>query len=93
MSDNWEKGKRGFQSSLNDIQLKELFNFWIQNDWENSPAREMLKRLYGIKLADRTLASYKKRLRKILSKKSDKKKKWNHEEKKSIDHHHCLEKL
>ena len=65
MSDNWKKGKRGFQSSLNDIQQKELFNFWIQNDWENSPAREMLKRLYGIKLADRTLALYKKRLRKI----------------------------
>jgi len=64
LSDNWEKGKRGFQSSLNDIQQKELFNFWIQNDWKNSPAREMLKRLYGITLAPRTLAEYKKRLKK-----------------------------
>jgi len=64
LSDNWEKGKRGFQSSLNDIQQKELFNLWIQNGWKNAPARETLKRLYGITLAPRTLAEYKKRLRK-----------------------------
>ena len=64
LANNWETGHRGFKATLDDIQQKELFNCWIQNDWKNTPAKEMLKRLYGLELPKRTFAEYKRRLKK-----------------------------
>jgi len=64
LADNWEKGRRGFKASLDDIQQKELFNCWVQHDWKNAPAKNMLEQLYQIILPERTLQEYKTRFKK-----------------------------
>jgi len=64
---NWAKGEKGFQSRLDDSQRKALYACWLRNEWKNQPARDMLKRSFGIELPDRTLGDYKKRLKRILT--------------------------
>ena len=61
--DNYEKGKKGFQSKLSQEQRLELVEVWIQNDWETQPAKKWLKEKYGIELRQNTLWYYKKRLK------------------------------
>jgi len=63
-ANNWELGRRGFKATLDDIQQKELLNCWVQNDWKNAPAKEMLSSRHDIELPVRTLAEYKSRFRK-----------------------------
>jgi len=63
MTDNWSQGEKGFQARLDESQQKALYEFWLRNDWKNQPARDMLKRSFGIELPDRTLGDYKRRLK------------------------------
>ena len=60
---NYVKGKRGFQSTLNQSQINGLLHVWIQNEWKNEPARRYLKESHRIVLPERTLSDNKKRLR------------------------------
>ena len=60
---NYEKGKRGFQPTLNQSQINGLLHVWIQNEWKNDPARRYLKESHRIVLPERTLSDNKKRLR------------------------------
>ena len=66
-SQNYSKGKRGFQPSLTESQKAELLRVWIQFDWKSEPARLILKERHGIELAERTLSIYKKDLREMYS--------------------------
>ena len=63
-TDNWQRGKRGFQSKLSQEQQLELVEVWIQNDWKTTPAKKWLKEKYGIELKQNTLWSLKDRLKK-----------------------------
>ena len=65
---NWESGKRGFQSVLNDCQQIGLLLIWSQNYWKNSVGRQFLESRYRITLPTRTLTAYKTRLKTLWSK-------------------------
>jgi hypothetical protein len=62
-SNNWSKGKRGFQSTLDANQQVALMKVFIFNDWKRKPAREFLESTYGIEIAERTLTGYRSRLK------------------------------
>ena len=71
MADNWSRGEKGFQARLDESQQKALYECWLRNDWKNTPARDMLKRSFGIELPDRTLGDYKRRLKSRFPKDKD----------------------
>ena len=60
MQGNWQLGKRGFQSSLDQTKMMELMLVFSQNKWKLQPARQMLAQRYGIELKARTLGRYKR---------------------------------
>ena len=65
---NWESGKRGFQSVLNNCQQIGLLLIWSQNKWKNSIGRQFLESRYRIVLPTRTLTAYKARLKALWGK-------------------------
>ena len=68
-SSNWESGKRGFQSVLNDCQQMGLLLIWSQNQWKNAVGRQFLESRYRIALPTRTLTAYKTRLKALWDRK------------------------
>jgi len=63
MQSNWQLGKRGFQSSLDQTKMMELLLVFSQNGWKLEPARKMLAERYEVELNPRTIGRYKRDLK------------------------------